>query len=118
MAKFGIRRVFAFPFLHNGTDMSSSMVDTSESKDDKSSKDGGRSSSKLRAGEFRTVLHGVNLADLPELLRGRLARYDTNGNGVIDPDELPIPDDDSSISLKTTLNISSNFPPWKQQSKT
>ncbi|XRA98799.1 EF-hand domain-containing protein [Pycnococcus provasolii] len=76
------------------------MVDTSSSKDDASSKGDGRSASKLRAGEFRTVLHGVNLADLPELLRGRLARYDTNGNGVIDPDELPIPDDDSSISLK------------------
>ncbi|XRB17304.1 EF-hand domain-containing protein [Pseudoscourfieldia marina] len=42
-------------------------------------------------GEVRKVLHGVRIADCPPELREKLAQYDTNGNGTIDPDELPDP---------------------------
>ncbi|XRB13583.1 EF-hand domain-containing protein [Pseudoscourfieldia marina] len=40
-------------------------------------------------GEVRKVLHGVKIADCPPELREKLEQYDTNGNGVIDPNELP-----------------------------
>jgi len=42
-------------------------------------------------GEVRKVLHGVRIADCPPELREKLAQYDTNGNGIIDPNELPDP---------------------------
>lgn len=51
------------------------------------------------------AMHNIDLNELPEVLRKRFARYDRNGNGVLDPDELPIPvDDNDNISLKA-------FPP-------
>ena len=55
-------------------------------------------------GEVRAMLHNIALADCPEELRRRLARFDTNGNGVIDADELPIADRNDTISIKA-------FPP-------
>ena len=42
-------------------------------------------------GEVRKVLHGVKIADCPPELREKLQQYDTNGNGIIDPSELPDP---------------------------
>ncbi|XRA99907.1 EF-hand domain-containing protein [Pycnococcus provasolii] len=40
-------------------------------------------------GDARAMLHHVRLADLPEPLRSQLAVFDTNGDGTINPDELP-----------------------------
>lgn len=55
-------------------------------------------------GEVRTVLHGVKLDECPAALRARLARFDVNGNGLIDPDELPIADSSDAISIKAFPN--------------
>ncbi|XRB19756.1 EF-hand domain-containing protein [Pseudoscourfieldia marina] len=56
-------------------------------------------------GEVRKVLHGVRIADCPPELREKLAQYDTNGNGIIDPNELP----DPMSAEMTYLNVRS-FP--------
>ncbi|XRB17940.1 EF-hand domain-containing protein [Pseudoscourfieldia marina] len=40
-------------------------------------------------GDARAMLHHVRLADLPEPLRSQLAVFDTNGDGTINPNELP-----------------------------
>ena len=56
-------------------------------------------------GEVRKVLHGVKIADCPPELREKLAQYDLNGNGIIDPDELPDP-----ISAEMTYLKVSSFP--------
>ncbi|XRB04225.1 EF-hand domain-containing protein [Pycnococcus provasolii] len=56
-------------------------------------------------GEVRKVLHGVRIADCPPELREKLAQYDTNGNGTIDPDELPDP-----MSAEMTYLKVSSFP--------
>ncbi|XRB13664.1 EF-hand domain-containing protein [Pseudoscourfieldia marina] len=56
-------------------------------------------------GEVRKVLHGVKIADCPPELREKLAQYDTNGNGTIDPDELPDP-----MSAEMTYLKVSSFP--------
>ena len=56
-------------------------------------------------GEVRKVLHGVRIADCPPELREKLAQYDNNGNGIIDPDELPDP-----ISAEMTYISVSSFP--------
>ncbi|XRB17306.1 EF-hand domain-containing protein [Pseudoscourfieldia marina] len=56
-------------------------------------------------GEVRKVLHGVRIADCPPELREKLAQYDTNGNGIIDPDELPDP-----MSAEMTYLLVSSFP--------
>jgi len=53
----------------------------------------------------RKVLHGVRIADCPPELREKLAQYDTNGNGIIDPDELPDP-----MSAEMTYLKVSSFP--------
>ncbi|GHP12467.1 hypothetical protein PPROV_001119500 [Pycnococcus provasolii] len=50
-------------------------------------------------GSVREMLHGIKLDELPAPLRTMLARFDKNGNGIIDPDELPIANDDG-ISIK------------------
>ena len=47
---------------------------------------------KEQRGTVRKALHNVQLADLPPVLRTKLAQFDRDGNGVIDPDELPITD--------------------------
>ena len=60
-------------------------------------------------GAVRVMLHGVKLSDLPEGLRKKLARYDRNGNGIIDEDELPLADDNDAISIKA-------FPPGVRKS--
>ena len=51
-------------------------------------------------GSVREMLYGIKLDECPALLRTRLARFDKNGNGIIDPDELPIADDEGSIAIK------------------
>jgi len=51
----------------------------------------------------------ITLANLPEELRSKLARFDKNGNGVLDVDEIPIADRDDAISIKA-------FPPAFQKS--
>ena len=51
------------------------------------------------APELEKYLHGIRLADLPLDLRTRLQRFDKNGNGIIDPEELPIPENDK-IAIK------------------
>ena len=51
-------------------------------------------------GEVRTLLHNINLADCPDVLRQRLSRFDSNGNGFIDAHELPIPDKNDTISIR------------------
>ncbi|XRB05969.1 EF-hand domain-containing protein [Pycnococcus provasolii] len=56
-------------------------------------------------GEVRKVLHGVRIADCPPELREKLAQYDTNGNGIIDPNELPDP-----MSAEMTYLKVSSFP--------
>ncbi|XRB11502.1 EF-hand domain-containing protein [Pseudoscourfieldia marina] len=56
-------------------------------------------------GEVRKVLHGVCIADCPPELREKLAQYDTNGNGIIDPNELPDP-----MSAEMTYLKVSSFP--------
>ena len=56
-------------------------------------------------GEVRKVLHGVRLDECPALLREKLAQYDTNGNGIIDPNELPDP-----MSAEMTYLKVSSFP--------
>ncbi|XRB05172.1 EF-hand domain-containing protein [Pycnococcus provasolii] len=56
-------------------------------------------------GEVRKVLHGVKIADCPPELREKLAQYDTNGNGIIDPNELPDP-----MSAEMTYLKVSSFP--------
>ncbi|XRB17935.1 EF-hand domain-containing protein [Pseudoscourfieldia marina] len=50
-------------------------------------------------GSVREMLHGIKLDECPALLRTMLAKFDKNGNGIIDPDELPIANDDG-ISIK------------------
>ena len=50
-------------------------------------------------GSVREMLYGIKLDELPAPLRTMLARFDKNGNGIIDPDELPIANDDG-ISIK------------------
>ena len=56
-------------------------------------------------GEVRKVLHGVKIADCPPELREKLQQYDTNGNGIIDPNELPDP-----MSAEMTYLKVSSFP--------
>ena len=56
-------------------------------------------------GEVRKVLHGVRIADCPPELREKLQQYDTNGNGIIDPNELPDP-----MSAEMTYLKVSSFP--------
>ncbi|XRB25441.1 EF-hand domain-containing protein [Pseudoscourfieldia marina] len=56
-------------------------------------------------GEVRKELHGVRIADCPPELREKLAQYDTNGNGIIDPNELPDP-----MSAEMTYLKVSSFP--------
>ena len=56
-------------------------------------------------GEVRKVLHGVRLDECPALLREKLAQYDTNGNGIIDPNELPDP-----MSAEMTYPKVASFP--------
>ena len=57
-------------------------------------------STKVSGGEVREFLHGCKLEDLPESLRKKLARFDSNGNGLIEPSELPITDAEDSISIR------------------
>ncbi|XRB02588.1 EF-hand domain-containing protein [Pycnococcus provasolii] len=56
-------------------------------------------------GEVRKVLHGVRIADCPPELREKLAMYDLNGNGIIDPNERPDP-----MSAEMTYLKVSSFP--------
>ncbi|XRB04827.1 EF-hand domain-containing protein [Pycnococcus provasolii] len=57
-------------------------------------------STKVSGGEVREFLHGCKLEDLPESLRKKLARFDSNGNGLIEPSELPLTDAEDSISIR------------------
>ncbi|XRB17637.1 EF-hand domain-containing protein [Pseudoscourfieldia marina] len=50
-------------------------------------------------GSVREMLYGIKLDECPAPLRTMLAKFDKNGNGIIDPDELPIANDDG-ISIK------------------
>ena len=56
-------------------------------------------------GEFRGLLQDVKLEELPPALAFKLAPFDVNGNGIIDPDELPIGGSDHILVKAFPANL-------------